>query len=72
MNIRYKKYIGMQEKNHQAIPMCATQHVIQVLNNSVCTVTWFKDDRTDGIAVASVGLLVVALLLRFASLLCVE
>lgn len=39
MNIRYKKYIGMQEKNRQAIPMCATQHVIQVLNNSVCTVT---------------------------------
>jgi len=61
----------MQERNHQAVPMCAMQRGIQVLNNSACTVTSFKDARMDGTAVVSVRLL-VALLLRLASLLCVE
>lgn len=60
----------MQERNHQSIPMCATQHVKQVLNSSVSTVTLFKDTGTDGIGVVNVELLGGALLLRFAVLLC--
>lgn len=63
-----RKYVGMQERN----PMCAMQHINQVLNSSVGTVTLFKDSGTGGIAVVSIGLLGEALLLRFVALLCVE
>lgn len=52
--------------------MCAMQHVKQVLNSSVGTVTLFKDSGTDSIAIVNVGLLGEPLLLRFAVLLCVE
>lgn len=58
----------MQERN----PICAMQHVKQVLNSSVGTVALFEDARTDGIAVVNVGLLGEALLLRFAVFLCIE
>lgn len=66
------KCVGMQERDHQAITMCAMQHVKQGLNCSVGTVTLFKDAETGGIAVVNVGLLGEALLLRFAGLRCVE
>lgn len=52
--------------------MCAMQHVKQILNSSVGTITLFENARTDGIAVVNVGLLGEALLLRFAVLLCTE
>lgn len=52
--------------------MSAMQHINQVLNSSVGTVTLFKDSGTGGIAVVSIGLLGETLLLRFAALLCVE
>lgn len=52
--------------------MCAMQHVKQVLNSSVGTVTLSKDSGTGGVAVVNIGLLGEALFLRFAVLLCVE
>lgn len=57
----------MQESSHQAIPMYAMQCLIQVLNNFICKLTWFKDARADGSAVMSTGSLLVASLLRFAT-----